>query len=377
MQKMQCPIPMRSAPSPVKADALGLFAPRRLAPPSQALRRCVNLAPAATGTGSLTKALSLLRFAYLAKEASSPGVEPVVAAYRFRAHHNHDLRPANVKSYIWEDSGTRCFILTLRDPAERLESAMRHDVLNKHPRLGCSVGNAHCLQHWTAGRPLSTWIRSLANVSDPGHRAAMTRWHSSRLLSELYFLRSQTEFLVKLECAVPTDVHVLCTQTLDSDWDQLVNETISGLPRAAQALYKEALPLIRHEHRRAQVAGNADAMSRLSAEERYFVRRCMYPADTALFRTLCEQQPDPELDPDSPGRGEGQGIGQPPHYPRSMPRSFALRGGGNACWDGSRTHSALGRGVSPECVREGRCPPAVLNRNATPREVAAMIARFT
>jgi hypothetical protein len=93
--------------------------------PSIPLSRCANLAPAATGTTTLSKEwLSNLRVSSVqngSKHTESAGF----------VHHSHHLNLTHLYAL-----GARCFLITLRQPSERLVSAYLYDYYRMHARGG-------------------------------------------------------------------------------------------------------------------------------------------------------------------------------------------------------------------------------------------------
>ena len=74
---------------------------------------------------------------------------------------------------------------------------------------------------------------------------------------------------------------VLCTPRLSADWLALRSHFEGHQPPAADGSHS-------HMHKRsAGLPASALQRSSLSEDERTFVRECMYPQDTALFRRAC------------------------------------------------------------------------------------------
>ena len=118
--------PARSGTEP----HVGAWRAQLLSTPSVPLHRCLNLAPAGTGTQALTAFLRALQ--------TAEGQAPV-------AHHNHHVRAfSQIWNTTWLLNRTRCLIVTLRDPAERLASGMRWDAATCDPMYSQQLQHSKC-----------------------------------------------------------------------------------------------------------------------------------------------------------------------------------------------------------------------------------------
>jgi len=86
---------------------------RSLSPPT----RCSNLAPAGTATTVLSK-------------------DKMQPLFPSDVHHRHDLNMTSLYR-----AGVRCFVMTLRDPVERLTSAFVYDIYRTHGAAGLYIGH--------------------------------------------------------------------------------------------------------------------------------------------------------------------------------------------------------------------------------------------
>ena len=254
--------------------------------PTVPIQLCRNLAVPAAGSESLTAHLKL---------AEANG-----------SHHDHDFR-AYIKTwgihrYIRDD--VRCVVMTLRDAALRLESGMRFnaDGCNNQGYMTKKLGQK-CL-HSSSGLgfrdsqlsfpssadfprlPLSSWIDALRNVSAPNHDLVVSDWISKR---RNLFLTAQADYLRGLaQCGVTTELHFLCTETLSSDWDAF-HRRLPNL-RPGSATTSETHAHNRQEllsHRPRSQSHQVEMLYQLDEAQRNFVRRCLYPLDTALHRHVC------------------------------------------------------------------------------------------
>lgn len=266
-------------------------------PDVHALSECANLAVAGTGSETLS---------HLITAAASP-----------HAHHAHVKR-------IRDFPTTRCFLTTLRDPAERLESGYRfesvHDEFSKtnlhnslsggFPTLGAFV---HALRNASAplhARALLLYQRSVVHPAEDFQRSMATLpncWRftsgaASRVVQKRpsdkctgsNFLVPQVDYLVGADCT-RAELHLLCTHDLQAGWHQLQRHFVDNAtapartPPNADATARTAAANGTHLHaREAELGGAAVQRSRLSEEERTFVRDCLYPHDTRLYRDICE-----------------------------------------------------------------------------------------
>ena len=112
------------------------------------LTACDNLAVGGTGSRSLTEALKTVGVSH--------------------AHHRH---PARI-GFATSATKRPCWVLTVRDPATRLESGFRYDLT--HP----STPAANSLVHPTMPT-LADFVEALRNTSHAGHRLAVLLYEQS------------------------------------------------------------------------------------------------------------------------------------------------------------------------------------------------------
>ena len=228
------------------------------------LSACMNLAPAGTGSQSLSDALT----------AATGGGQ---------WHHDHFRRIGAASAR----EAARCFIVTIRDPAERLASGFHY--LNRF---------------WRGPTLVKTSADFVAAARDPGHaaHAEVIQFYSEsvawpkpvsfrieswdalttcarpgplRLGDLCFFLTSQLDFLRGFRPAVD-ELHAVCTEEFDADWNALMQHF--GLP---------SLPVT---HRHAWNDGKRRRLADVRAEDAAFVRECLYPWDVRLHRELCGER---------------------------------------------------------------------------------------
>ena len=97
------------------------------------------------------------------------------------------------------------------------------------------------------------------------------------------FLVSQSHYVQGINCS-KAELHFVCTERFDDDWRAFLAE-FGVAPR-------QSLPrLNRHNgtHRIGSLAYGAQMRSRLSQEDKDYVRNVLYPWDTALYSWACER----------------------------------------------------------------------------------------
>lgn len=233
------------------------------------LSHCLNLAPAGTGTQTLHDVLVRLQ-----------------QHKKTRVHHNHNQPAALTEP---EDAWflvnkTRCLIMTVRDPAERLASGMRFDIAacNSHGWLA-KHGGASCMHAmhvknasaWVPERALSlsTWISTLRNSFDPWHNASVQLW-AERTRINLFFIPQAAYMHSVQACNVTTEIHFLCSEALTTGLRLLLGN-------------HSAADVTRHTRSSTMLNHSRSAAWAMSDADRLFVRRCMFPSDTLLHHDLC------------------------------------------------------------------------------------------
>ena len=254
-------------------------------PDVASLTQCANLAVAGTGSETLSHLLGSKRNQYV--------------------HHYHVKR-------IRDFPAARCFIATIRDPAERLESGYRFELVNDafnptqplnslagpFPTLGAFVD---ALQNTSSSRHQRALLMLQRSSLEPSrkfqHSMAtlpncwrFTSASASRLIQSKTsfscigsnFLVPQVDYLIGADCS-RTELHFLCTRTLERDWAAM-SASFSDVAAAANVSH--------HFHARSSevssISPSALERSRLNDEQKAFVRNCLYPDDTRLYRHVCE-----------------------------------------------------------------------------------------
>lgn len=283
--------------------------------PRAHLSQCVNIAIA--GTGSTTLA------SWLQQRS-------------IHAHHNHILDTWD-KLLQWDKlqgspQPPRCAIVTLRDPARRLESGARFELFEVHRHIGPLASEAGRFLHPTNARATRTrelidCLERCANDASNGTTpnatgcdrpcsaagrgmlrlyqasAAMHSWPHGLNVQGLsgptsgsFFLISQLEYLRGLDLLNDSapDVHFLCTERMAEMWESLV----SRIGRfAADASDADTAKLDSRQNRsassKATLVVRPDQYqrmlnnTRLDARTEAFVRESMFPWDTRLHEAVC------------------------------------------------------------------------------------------
>ena len=264
------------------------------------LRACGNLAPAGTGSSSLTRYM---------REAS-----PMTN----RIHHFHYWRVSQPKCFdnphkhvcgagccighnfsmpVPEAPVTHqkpCYVMTLRDPATRFESVVRYAVQGgrKHLMYG----------RWGSA---SGFMRSIRNSSSKDHaeavgiisNSAVSPRYSPKhnmIYGGVNGLTGQTDYLRMPDCLQQTLLFV-CQERFSDDWKRLNAESISKTADASEislgdnrsdANNMSVLNAgLRSEHMTARGAERTG----LSEADRTFLRRCLYPVDDILHERFCRR----------------------------------------------------------------------------------------
>lgn len=138
-----------------------------------------------------------------------------------RLHHNHDQAAAltELEDAWFLVNKTRCLIMTVRDPAERLASGMRFDIAacNSHGWLA-RHGAASCMHRpmnvknasaWVPERTLSlsTWISTLRNPFDPWHNASIQLWAERTRVNK--FLIPQAAYMHGVQACIMSQLRFI------------------------------------------------------------------------------------------------------------------------------------------------------------------------
>ena len=156
-------------------------------------RACVNLAPAGTGTLTLTRALRRVGLPECAAGNASVAPPPPGGCY----HHRHG-------QFALHDAGAPCVVATLREPAARFASGLSYLILRDGKRGGASASPPR-------------------NVSDALAKFAR-RYEAaggSRAPPAGFFGVPQVAHLAGLTATNRCGLHVLCTDTLAADLGDL------------------------------------------------------------------------------------------------------------------------------------------------------------
>ena len=208
----------------------------------------------------------------------------------------------------------RCFVVTVRDPAERLASGYRSsDATNG--RLARWSGE---LKAAAGARNLGAVVAHLraemgserrsgaANATSTNNSALMIAYENSAgghprwcCLPGDYpppeggdlFLLSQLQYLRGINCS-SDEVYFICTERFETDWARFLSEfdvTSSVHPTGVDGSEVDrSMPVMNARSRAADSRGRtARRRSVLSTSENAFVRDVLYPWDSALHRWAC------------------------------------------------------------------------------------------
>ena len=267
-----------------------------------------NLAPAATGSSTLAASLRAL----------SPSNN--------RVHHSHGWRVGDslcsdqqkkgqemphtcghgdcctcprgcnitASSPPWPPSEDTSYVMTLRDPAARFESTVLAVLRNRRNDPQAVERCTICPDFYFRWHSAHSYLQDFRNASAPGHAAALEQYvksvaspRFSHRIGTIYggnnMMTSQVDYLRGVNCS-NVEVHFLCQETLEADWATLLTDF--GLANHSQAARRRA-PLVSMAKRSDGAHPDDIASSRLSAEDRAFVRHCMYPWDDMLHSLAC------------------------------------------------------------------------------------------
>jgi len=272
------------------------------------LAACANLAIPGVGSTTVSDALgAALVAANLSRGAHTPWGHPALR------HHKHQLRPHHLR--YW---GARCFVAAVRDPAARLATALAWESKNT-----ARTRNMHL---YSKSRNVTTPAQLVDAMRDPAHKFHRLYWkafngsYANASWGGLYssetlwrgnpFLVPQVDWFRDVthdprhpagingidprRYAADTDVHILCLETLDADWAAFVEQWAStDLSTPAGRRYMEEtrargvghLNPSRFNH--SALAARRSAFDYSGEAQRQWVRECLYPEDTALWRRAC------------------------------------------------------------------------------------------
>lgn len=278
--------------------------------PGAPLAACGNLAPASTGSSTLFASMRRLspnsnrihhrhgwRIGMALCDDQAAGGEP---------SHPCGTKCCTCKKCPVSNSSTPrpaahakpCYVMTLRDPATRLESMVRLALRARRTQgLGCTICS-YTRFSWPSAQ---AFVADFRNASRPGHRAALKEytssvarpWYSHRIQTPFGGTNSLISQLDYLQSAPGTsggdaalkgpncDLRFVCQEEFARDWRVLVGGESDA-------------PVVGHELRSSSNKSDSGAaeeseirLSRLTEEAREYVRRCMYPWDAALHALVC------------------------------------------------------------------------------------------
>ena len=322
-----------------------------------ALDRCANLAPAGTGSGSLSNALAALPAKYkytLGKYLRGPDVlyrcpmPPIFNKTRSKrsrrwagaffvpnaaalivnvpiVDHKHSRRIAGFEPF-WpkgdvlptsslqlgpqkslpdhKGGSPECFVMTVRDPADRLESGFRaafndrayRTLFGGHRSLQSFVD---ALRHREA-HALRAFNQSFAS---PAYRFEDGGSCCDEVDGGSNFLTAQVDYLSGIDgCRAGLPIHFLCTETLDADFARLKrrrsSSEVNGSNDAAAQSADPAIMRYHVRHDRFTGSEQGDERHRtrftsvttLAPHDRRFIRDELYALDTILYDLVCSSR---------------------------------------------------------------------------------------
>ena len=251
---------------------------------------CVTLAPAGTGTMSTWRAMTRLRNVSSEQAASTA--------------HSHMLRAEDLAS------SSNCFIVTVRDPVQRLLTAFSWERGVRGTAEGAAANEATQLfSHRRKDRSPEEYVlrfkeevrqqrlgsharQTLYLDSMPGRQVwevgRVDAYGGQRLMNANTFLVPAASYVAPWapphephhHAPARVEVHWLCTNLLSQRWAALV-ETFDaagdlGIPVEAAAA------LLRHENSRKGYRSGHHGLDALSNASAAWVRTCLFPEDWAL-----------------------------------------------------------------------------------------------
>jgi hypothetical protein len=268
------------------------------------ISECANVAVAHTGSTHLQSKMLLLSE---------------------HAHHDHDFDVGTLYG-----RGIRCFVLTIRDPADRLVSAFNFDLKRHHPvmlswnhygaaspkdfvnRLRVRINDTDCSRRTDAGPPAGIFFnRSDAESRWKASRDSRWKWNNSGFpwfdwprLDGFYGMLPQVRHLQGATLSTDVRLHFLCTSRFSVDWSALLLSGPADVrvakpcrklgPHAAceDGVRKYTLVPVRQwlntsSTAHTNAAATKHRFNQLDAEDADFVRRCLWPEDAWLHERLC------------------------------------------------------------------------------------------
>ena len=287
--------------------------------PGSQLSSCVHLSNPASGSTWLADVFrrhsSLQNVSFFGQTMPRTSVFPLPTKVSpVDMMHTHAMGVADIQRWLRANQlpPARCFVMTLRDPAERFASAFRDSYMHAE-RLTHTLGGK-------ANRTASELIARLRRPFNepqlplPGGRLGWTsawlyahsaaapqwrnNWHYPGPVNGSLFLTSQLEYLRGVDCNT-MEIRLLCQERLSDDWRRLLR--LFGEPPGYE-------PPMRVNIRRSNASGPpargpssgwqpgawfkwyATRRSHLSERDRVFVREELYPWDSRLHDWVCAGQ---------------------------------------------------------------------------------------
>lgn len=234
---------------------------------------CVNLAPAATGTSTLSSAL---------KGFSNYSV------------HDHGMKISNIFKYRTVFRGDRaaaeaplprCFLVTLRQPADRMASGFRFDFLQSN------VWKKSHKPSFTAKFGGVSGDAIVRAMRDPGHALHA---NASAFLRESPFGTKfpQYGYLQGYKCHKPhgrQELHILCNERLTEDIDGLFKNTFGVEKKPQQPPLHMAKHAADRTARLTKVGGDHALLDINDPENRAWLNEEVFATDTMIHRHFCGQ----------------------------------------------------------------------------------------
>lgn len=258
--------------------------------PPCSLCDCANLAVAGTGSSSLLFLLNRAVSSFVAASRTNYSRDCRGGCRGFVSH-RHQLHAETLYQL-----GARCFVVTIRDPAERLVTAVaweRASYRGRAPRLFAPRINL------TSPSAVVDAFRRKTHVGhDFVHHLFSRNLHND-------FLIPQSEYVEHAQVLPGVRLHLLCTEHLAEQWAEFVygfepelrafQDLPPSVPPSLRAAWKRnssdyiawiASPHHENGHRTA-FETQSDQSLALTVEERSFVRESLFKEDTLLWRRAC------------------------------------------------------------------------------------------
>ena len=226
--------------------------------------------------------------------AASKSLATRVARYSKLSHHFHHWTHTTVQAKHENHSKwPTCIVVSLRDPATRLESAWRfqvagHGRMRQWLRGQCvtphkSMDNtrlAFLIMRYREAQNECLKAMYNSSVVSPKWGKTGIGGHGDGPLGGDNFMVPQLHYLNDLNCSheATPEIHFVCTERFDEDWQKVLRRFGQSEPSSNSSV----------DHARSDSAHPKRMyLSTLSAADRSFVRDQMYPLDTALHSYFC------------------------------------------------------------------------------------------